>query len=226
MSSKHGSASKGPPKHQNRTAWKANAGIKKNDKELGGKLHPYPDIAGVCPRCKAQIEWRRKYGKYKALIEPVKCNQCSKRAVRQAYHALCSACARERNVCAKCCHPSDVIVGRDAEKEKEQQQILEHALRNLRERDKRTLLRTMNNGMPKAELQKQGSSAKEERSDTNKTMGESNELEEGEDFGLSCSEDECDLSDGSDEDFPCESKKQREAALEESDLQKLAISSD
>ncbi|KAI5060149.1 hypothetical protein GOP47_0024569 [Adiantum capillus-veneris] len=133
--------SKGPPKHQNRKAWKANAGVKKNDKELGGKLCPYPEITGVCPRCKAQIEWRRKYGKYKALTEPAKCNHCSKRAVRQAYHALCAACAKERNVCAKCCQPSETIVGKDAEKHREEQQMLEQALRNLRERDRRTLLR-------------------------------------------------------------------------------------
>ncbi|KAH7427172.1 hypothetical protein KP509_10G033000 [Ceratopteris richardii] len=135
------SRSKGPPKHQNRTAWKANAGVKKKDKELGGKLHPYPEVTGVCPRCKAQIEWRRKYGKYKPLMEPTKCNQCSRRAVRQAYHALCSGCSQERKVCAKCCQPSEIIIGDNADKEREEQQTLDQALRNLREREKRTLLR-------------------------------------------------------------------------------------
>jgi hypothetical protein len=29
--------------------------------ELGGKFRPYAEITGVCPRCKQQIEWRRKY---------------------------------------------------------------------------------------------------------------------------------------------------------------------
>ncbi|KAI5060678.1 hypothetical protein GOP47_0025098 [Adiantum capillus-veneris] len=184
--------SKGPPKHQNRKAWKANAGVKKNDKELGGKLCPYPEITGVCPRCKAQIEWRRKYGKYKALTEPAKCNHCSKRAVRQAYHALCAACAKERNVCAKCCQPSETIVGKDAEKHREEQQMLEQALRNLRERDRRTLLRAMNNGTSTAELRKPG---KEGSLDDKSKLDEDSEIED---------EDECDsldaTEDGSDED--------------------------
>lgn len=193
------SVAKGRPKHQNKTAWKANAGVKKKEKELGGKLHPYPEISGVCPRCKAKIEWRRKYGKYKALVEPTKCNQCSKRAVRQAYHALCSACARERNICAKCCQPSETIIGKDADKEKEQQQQLEQ----------------MSNGMPKDELQNHPLSAK----------GKSKVEEDGseEDWGSECSEDDCDLSDG-DEDVVQGENKVEEFAAENCGVRNLAIS--
>ncbi|XP_057952971.1 uncharacterized protein LOC131147226 [Malania oleifera] len=80
---------RGPPKHQNAYTWKPNAGIKKNETELGGKLRPYSEITGVCLRCKGQIEWKRRYGKYKPLSEPAKCQRCSKRAVRQAHHNLC-----------------------------------------------------------------------------------------------------------------------------------------
>eukprot|EP00250_Pteridium_aquilinum_P024852 c296_g1_i1 orf=14-802(+) len=214
--------SKGAPKHQNKTAWKANAGIKKNDRELGGKLHPYPEITGVCPRCKAQIEWRRKYGKYKAIVEPAKCNQCSKRAVRQAYHALCSACARERNVCAKCCQPSERIVGKDADKEKEQQQLLEQALRNLRERDRRTLLRAMSNGTSKEDLTKQ-QITKEEKSKDKRTVEEDSELEDDEDWGSRCSEGGCDSSDA-DEDVCHEEKQVEESLPEKCGLKHLAIS--
>eukprot|EP00246_Nothoceros_aenigmaticus_P006308 TRINITY_DN1912_c0_g1_i5.p1 TRINITY_DN1912_c0_g1~~TRINITY_DN1912_c0_g1_i5.p1 ORF type:complete len:154 (+),score=24.84 TRINITY_DN1912_c0_g1_i5:165-626(+) len=112
MSSRRGGASKGPPKHQNKHAWKPDAGVKKKDKELGGKSHPYAAITGVCNRCKGQIEWKRKYGKYKALTEPAKCNQCGKRAVRQAYHTLCTDCAKERCVCPKCCQQSGAVGGR------------------------------------------------------------------------------------------------------------------
>lgn len=212
------SKSKGPPKHRNRTAWKANSGIKKKDKELGGKLHPYPEISGVCPRCKAQIEWRRKYGKYKALMEPTKCNQCSKRAVRQAYHALCTACAKERKVCAKCCQPSETIVGKDADKEREQQQMLEEALRNLRERDRRTLLRAMNNGASKDELKRR---AKEEASKDKRKMEEDSEVED-DDWGSSCPEDEgySDADeDGSDKDV----KQVEGTAAEKLELQHLEV---
>eukprot|EP00252_Welwitschia_mirabilis_P007645 TRINITY_DN19243_c0_g1_i1.p1 TRINITY_DN19243_c0_g1~~TRINITY_DN19243_c0_g1_i1.p1 ORF type:complete len:213 (-),score=46.76 TRINITY_DN19243_c0_g1_i1:591-1229(-) len=138
------SGRRGPPKHQNKYAWKADAGRKKNETEPGGKLRPLAEISGVCSRCKDQIEWKRKYGKYKLLKEPAKCNQCGKRAVRQAYHRLCSACAKERGVCAKCAHVVDNIVGRDADKVEAERKELEEAIRHARERDRRTLLRAMN----------------------------------------------------------------------------------
>ncbi|XP_024541180.1 uncharacterized protein C9orf85 homolog isoform X2 [Selaginella moellendorffii] len=146
-----GAASRrGPPKHQNTTAWKPNKGVKKKDKELGGKMHPYPAITGVCARCKDKIEWRRRYGKYKALVEPAKCQQCGKRVIRQAYHKFCSACAKEKNACAKCCQSNLPVVGRNAEEEANERRQLEQALGSLRERDKRTLLRAMEKGSSKS----------------------------------------------------------------------------
>lgn len=117
MSTRRGGASRGPPKHQNSHAWKPDAGVKKKDKELGGKLHPYAAVTGVCSRCKEQILWKRKYGKYKALREPAKCNQCGKRAVRQAYHKLCADCAQQRNVCPKCCQQSGTLGGECLDRE-------------------------------------------------------------------------------------------------------------
>ncbi|KAE8730477.1 transcription factor MYB59-like [Hibiscus syriacus] len=137
------SSRRGPPKHQNSYAWKPNAGVKINEKEVGGKLRPYSEITGVCPRCREQIDWKRRYGKYKPLTEPAKCQLCTKRNVRQAYHNLCSGCAKEQKVCAKCrCHV-DQIVGRDSADVEEEQKMLEEAIKNARERDRRTLLRAV-----------------------------------------------------------------------------------
>ncbi|KAK9272989.1 hypothetical protein L1049_003370 [Liquidambar formosana] len=141
----------GPPKHQNRYAWDPNANRKKNETEVGGKLRPYSQITGVCPRCKEQIDWKRKYGKYKPLTEPAKCQRCSKRNVRQAYHNLCSGCAKEHQVCAKCSCRVERIVGRDCSEVEAEQKTLEevgfdYAIKNARERERRTLLRTMNKG--------------------------------------------------------------------------------
>ncbi|CAK9175782.1 unnamed protein product [Ilex paraguariensis] len=138
-----------PPKHQNAYAWKPNAGRKINETEVGGKFRPYSEITGVCSRCKDQIEWKRKYGKYKPLIEPAKCQRCSKRTVRQAYHNLCPACAKEQNVCAKCSCQVGQIIGRqalDSSEVEAEQKTLEEAIKNARERDRRTLLRAMNKG--------------------------------------------------------------------------------
>ncbi|XAR51632.1 hypothetical protein NMG60_11006312 [Bertholletia excelsa] len=140
------SSSKGPPKHQNRYAWKPNAGRKINETEVGGRFRPFSEITGVCLRCKEQIEWKRKYGKYKPLTEPAKCQRCSKRAVRQAYHNLCTACAKEQNVCAKCSCKVDRIIGSDLSEVEAEQKKLEEAIKNARERDRRTLLRAMNKG--------------------------------------------------------------------------------
>ncbi|PKI43205.1 hypothetical protein CRG98_036402 [Punica granatum] len=108
------STRRGPPKHQNQYAWKPNAGRKINETEVGGRLRPLSEITGVCLRCKEQIEWKRRYGKYKPLAEPAKCQVCSKRNVRQAYHNLCRGCAKDQN-----------------------------AIKNARERDRRTLLRAV-----------------------------------------------------------------------------------
>ncbi|CAH9102114.1 unnamed protein product [Cuscuta epithymum] len=141
-----GCGRKGPPKHQNSFAWKPNGGKKINESELGGRFKPYSEITGVCARCKGQIDWKRKYGKYKPLTEPAKCQKCSKRNVRQAYHNICNGCAKEHNVCAKCSCRVDHIIGRDLSEIEAEKKTLEEAIVNARERDKRSLLRSMNKG--------------------------------------------------------------------------------
>ncbi|CAI9763322.1 unnamed protein product [Fraxinus pennsylvanica] len=140
---------KGPPKHQNEFAWKPNGSRKINPTEVGGKLRPYSEVTGVCLRCKEQIEWKRKYGKYKPLAEPAKCQRCSKRNVRQAYHNLCNGCAKEHRICAKCSCRVGNIVGRDISEIEAEQKKLEEAIKNARERDRRTLLRTMDKRNPR-----------------------------------------------------------------------------
>ncbi|KAL3844587.1 hypothetical protein ACJIZ3_001990 [Penstemon smallii] len=142
MSSKKGA----PPKHQNKFAWKPKGGVTINPTEVGGRFRPLSEVTGVCSRCKEQIEWKRKYGKYKPLSEPAKCQRCSKRNVRQAYHNLCTGCAKEHHVCAKCSCSTRHIIGRDISEVEAEQKALEEAIKNARERDRRTLLRTMNKG--------------------------------------------------------------------------------
>lgn len=140
--------------------------------EVGSKQRPYPAITGVCPRCKQQIEWRRKYGKYKPLTEAAKCNDCGKRAVRQAHHTICIPCSKNRNVCAKCCRPAETIVGSNVDAEEERKQ-LENALKNMRERDRRTLLRTMEGGssiMKTPANKKQGNEVSDSHDEVNSDL--------------------------------------------------------
>ncbi|KAL8137442.1 hypothetical protein V2J09_003443 [Rumex salicifolius] len=139
----------GPPKHQNTYAWKPKAGIKINETEPGGRLRPLSEITGVCQRCRDQIDWKRKYGKYKPLSEPSKCQKCSKRTVRQAYHSLCTGCSKEHKLCAKCCCRVGQTVGRDITEVEAEKKMLEEAIKNARERERRSLLRAMNKGKPK-----------------------------------------------------------------------------
>lgn len=136
----------GPPKHQNRYAWKPNLGQKINETEPGGRFRPLSEITGVCQRCRDQIDWKRRYGKYKPIVEPAKCQKCGKRNVRQAYHNVCRDCSKDLGICAKCCTRVNELVGRDANEEESERKELEEAIRGARERERRTLLRIMNKG--------------------------------------------------------------------------------
>lgn len=66
--------------------------------------------------------------------------------MRQAYHNLCGGCAKEHKVCAKCSCRVDQVVGRDISEIEAEKKALEEAIKNARERDRRSLLRAMNKG--------------------------------------------------------------------------------
>jgi len=128
----------------NKYAWKPKANVKINESEVGSKQRPYSEITGVCPRCRDQIDWKRRYGKYKPLVEPGKCQKCSKRNVRQAHHKICLDCSKSNGVCAKCCCQVAKTVGRDISEIEAERKALDEAIKNARERERRTLLRAMN----------------------------------------------------------------------------------
>ncbi|MCI07320.1 protein IFH1-like, partial [Trifolium medium] len=51
------------------------------------------------------------------------------------------ACAKEHRVCAKCCCRVERIVGRDVSEVEAEQKMLEEAIKNASERERRSLLR-------------------------------------------------------------------------------------
>lgn len=105
MSSSKGSNTRSrPQKHQNKTAFKNNL----HDTSKKTKILNSLEVTGVCQRCKDVIEWKIKYKKYKPLAVPSKCVGCSQKAVKYAYHILCTKCASEKKHCAKCCTPIHV----------------------------------------------------------------------------------------------------------------------
>ncbi|XP_068304430.1 uncharacterized protein [Pyrus communis] len=112
-------------RHQNKFAWKPKLGVKINETEVGGRFRPVSEITGVCQRCKEQIEWKR---------------------LRQSHQKLCAACCKEQRVCAKCCCRVEQIVGKDLAEVESEQKKLQEAIKNARERYRRSLLRAMNAG--------------------------------------------------------------------------------
>ncbi|CAN0575597.1 unnamed protein product, partial [Ectocarpus sp. 12 AP-2014] len=50
-----------------------------------------------------QVEWRKRYRKYRPLRQPATCNDCHKKTITAAYHKICAPCSRERRVCPWCC---------------------------------------------------------------------------------------------------------------------------
>ena len=75
-----------PPAHQNTFAFKHNPKSKLTDKILNSP------IEHCCRRCVDKLEWRKQYRKYKPLTQLVKCNLCTKRNIKSAYHTICEAC--------------------------------------------------------------------------------------------------------------------------------------
>ncbi|KAH9634042.1 hypothetical protein HF086_001244 [Spodoptera exigua] len=93
-----------PQKHQNKTAFKNDL----HDTSRKTKFLNSLEITGVCKRCKDILEWKIKYKKYKPLTAPRKCVGCEQKTIKHAYHMLCTKCALEKTLCAKCCKPVEV----------------------------------------------------------------------------------------------------------------------
>ncbi|ETI46031.1 hypothetical protein F441_09483 [Phytophthora nicotianae CJ01A1] len=139
MSSQRGNVKKRAPKHQNTFAFKHNPKSKKTDRILSMPIH------GLCEKCRKQIEWRKKYRKYKPLTQPGSCIYCHQKTVTSAYHASCDPCAKERDICAKCCLTKEIVASEQellAEHEKKEREF-ENTLEGMRERDRRAYLRKL-----------------------------------------------------------------------------------
>lgn len=120
-----------PQKHQNRAAFKNDL----HDTSHKTKFINSLEIRGVCQRCKNILEWKIKYKKYKPLAVPTKCTSCLEKTVKHAYHVLCSKCASEKEVCAKCCQNINI------EKQEDKKTDILGKLSGLSERKRRTVLR-------------------------------------------------------------------------------------
>jgi len=130
-----GAPKRGPPAHQNSFAFKHNKGSKKTAviREIVHGL--------LCERCRAKIEWRKKYRKYVPLKAPAVCNACHEKTVKRAYHTLCNACAGARGACAKCVQPLPAEDAGEPAAVPKPKPPSEEELAMMRERERRTAIR-------------------------------------------------------------------------------------
>ena len=91
-----GKPKSGAPAHANRTAYRHNPSSK-----LTKRILAMP-ICGLCPACHEQIEWRKRFRKYKPLTVPKKCVECGQKTIKDAYHVICRSCAAKGSKCEKC----------------------------------------------------------------------------------------------------------------------------
>lgn len=124
--------------HQNTTAFRHNKGSHRTKAILA------LPIDGLCARCRAIIEWRKQFRKYRPLTTPKRCVQCQEKSVTKAYHILCDACVRQLAVCAKCRLAREIVPPSrpTAQQVTESHAAEQSLLSSMPERARRTFLRT------------------------------------------------------------------------------------
>merc|ERR1712002_640473 len=123
-----------PPKHKNNFAFKNDMHDTSDKTKNLNNLR----VSNVCQRCKDCIEWKIKYKKYKPLTVPSKCVKCSGKKVKYAYHIVCTECALQYKICAKCSKAKEVVGEPEqtkSEQQREDNQIKEE-LKYMRERER------------------------------------------------------------------------------------------
>ncbi|KAI6660673.1 hypothetical protein LOD99_10353 [Oopsacas minuta] len=103
------------------------------------------EVTGLCKRCTEIIQWKIKYGKYKALSVPKKCLNCGMKSVTRAYFTICKECADDKGCCGKC--QGDNAIGSFPESKDvkvKELNYLKEEMRYMKERERRKLVREMN----------------------------------------------------------------------------------
>lgn len=142
-----GKPKRGPPAHANSFAFHHNPSSK-----LTAHILSLP-INGLCPSCRAVIEWRKRYRKYKPLTVVKKCTACGEKRIKDAYHVICNQCAQKNGgQCAKCLLPP-------AQWKKESEVQIDSEGRAIGSRDEKT---AVSNGIVSAEVISNGAIESEE----------------------------------------------------------------
>lgn len=84
-------------KHQNTTAFECG----RYNKTPSQKIAESVSTTCFCKKCKAVVDWKIKFGKYKPLTTMRKCDECQEKKINAAYHRICVDCSQMRR-CPKC----------------------------------------------------------------------------------------------------------------------------
>lgn len=123
-------------KHQNEFKFRANKHSKKS--------HDLADtpLDRMCKRCYEKIKWKLAFHKYKPLTDPAKCIKCGQKTVVKAYKIICDPCTIKFHICSCCAEHVDDFYQEGPRMTREERMVkIEEILQNVREREKRTIIR-------------------------------------------------------------------------------------
>ncbi len=144
MSTQKGNIKKIGQKHQNSFSFKHN-----KNSLLTRKIQETP-LDYLCKRCLDILEWKIKYRKYKPLSTPSKCKICELKTVLKGHREVCDKCAGELLICSKCIEPCEEYAqptkSSKVLRNKPKDNTFEEILDMLKERQRRTILRKIEDG--------------------------------------------------------------------------------
>ncbi|CAL8072747.1 unnamed protein product [Calicophoron daubneyi] len=151
MSTQRGNARRSrPPKYTNEKGFKNTMhDTSRRTQEINNLI-----MDSLCSKCKGVIEWKVKYKKYHPLSQPTKCVKCGQKNVKRAYYTICDQCATTAGVCAKCGTAAEIVIPHSEQNDLEVQREFEKHLPELRERERRTLLRIAEKSAKNSQINK------------------------------------------------------------------------
>ena len=99
-----GKSSAGFIKAANQDKFVRNRDVKLKDVEVKKELNIQRLMCeGVCNKCRAKVQWRFQFNKYKPLTKVANCQSCKQKCVTKAYRTMCDKCACAKKECSSCC---------------------------------------------------------------------------------------------------------------------------
>jgi len=182
-----GRKKKGAPVHANKTAYVHLRHCKENRLPES----PYNSMyGGMCTKCRKLMDWKKNYGKWRAMAQPGVCGACRERKVTHPFARICQQCVQQTKKCAHCQKTPEeegdqlgaFALSHSEKQRSETQQEKEMGM--LRERAKRRLLRELGADDSESESDQERTARKERKEEkSGKFMEQSSDVEDGSEEG-------------------------------------------